>query len=386
MDFKGLKVLLLDGFGRQIPGMLRQLHEIGCEVTTLNSSRLDPGYASRYPKHKIVIKGLKDDSEILEEAVEAEITSGKYDVVIPITDKSTDYVTKNEERFGSFVKIAAAPYSAFIKAYDKEETLRVCQEIGVPCPLTRMDDETVEEYVAKAKFPLALKPRKGTGSIGFRKVDTPEELFELISSGAVIPEQYVIQEFIPQDDIQYVVYMFVDRNGETKSSLSVAKRRWFPVDGGSMCLGQAVDRPDLVEYSKKLLNGVNWTGYCQVGYINDPRDNVPKILEINGRIPASVKICHLCGANIAQQLIEFAYGEEVTPFTTDIRNGIKLRYFQTDFLWFLKSKNRFKSKPSWFNPLNTKDYIFSWRDPWPFFAYSLRGLFSYKKEMKKRKR
>lgn len=386
MDFKNIRVLLLDGYGRQIPGMLWMLHDLGCEITTLNSSKLDPGYASRYPKHKIVVKGLKDDLSIMEEAIEKEIVSGKYDVVIPITEKATNYIRKNSERLEKYVKVAAAPYESFMRAYDKEETLKVCQEIGVPCPWTRMDNETVEEYLTKVKFPLALKPRKGTGSIGFRKVDSKEDLMQLIDSGAVVPDEYVIQEYIPQDDIQYVVYMFVDQNGEVKSSLTAAKKRWFPIDGGSMCLGEAVDRPDLVEYSKKLLNGINWTGYCQVGYINDPRDNVPKILEINGRVPASVKLCYLCGCNIAQQLIEFAYGEEVTAFSTDIKNGIKLRYFQTDFLWFLKSKNRFKSKPSWFNPSNTKDYIFSWRDPWPFFAYSLRGMFSYKKEMKKRER
>ena len=70
MNFKEIKVLLLDGYGRQIPGMLWMLHDLGCEITTLNSSKLDPGYASRYPDHKIVVKGLKDDLSIMEKAIE----------------------------------------------------------------------------------------------------------------------------------------------------------------------------------------------------------------------------------------------------------------------------------------------------------------------------
>ena len=365
MDFKNLRVLVLDGYGRQIPGMLWQLHDLGCHITTLNSSKLDPGFSSRYPHKRFVVHGLKD--------------------ALPVTEKATNYIAKNAVKFKE-VKIASAPYDAFIRAYDKEETLKVCQEIGVPCPWTRMDNETIDEYLNKAKFPLAVKPRKGTGSIGFRKVETKEELFELIESGLVIPEEYVIQEFIPQDDIQYVCYMFLDKNGELKSSMTAAKRRWFPIDGGSMCLGQAVERPDLIDYSLKLLKGIGWSGFCQVGYINDPRDNVPKVLEINGRIPASVKICYLCGSNIMQQLIEFAMNEEVTAFDTDIHNGVSLRYFQTDFLWFLKSKQRFKSKPSWFNFTNSKDYIFSIKDPFPFFSYSFKGLVNYDKEMKKRER
>lgn len=386
MKFEDLNVLVLDGYGRQIPGILKQLYDLKCNITTVSCSRLDPGYASRYPSKKLISKGFKDDIDEMEKFIFDQLTSDNYDVVIPVLEPSTDYITRNATLFSKHVKIAAAPYEAFIKAYDKEETLKVCQELEIPCPLTRMDTETVEEYLKRAKYPLALKPRKGTGSIGFRRVDTREELLKLITDGTIDPDQYVIQEFIPQNDIQYVTYMFIGADNEIKSAMTAAKLRWFPIDGGSMCLGEAVERPDLVEYSRKLLNGIGWRGFCQVGYINDPRDNTPKILEINGRIPASVKICYLCGCNIMQQMIENAYDEPVTVFQTDIHNGIKLRYAQTDLLWFIKSSNRLSSKPSWFNRKNTRDYIFDAKDPWPYFSYSLKGLFRYKSDMKKRER
>lgn len=386
MNFKGLRVLVLDGYGRQIPGILKQLHDLECCITTISCSKLDPGYASKYPTVRLLSSGFKENLDEMEKVIDRELCSGKYDVVIPVLEPSTNFITKNSEKYSKNVKIAAAPYKAFIKAYDKEETLKVCQQVGVPCPLTRMEDESVDDYLIKAKYPLALKPRKGTGSMGFRRVNTKDELLDLIKNGTVNPDEYVIQEYIPQNDIQYVTYMFIGADGETKSAMTAAKLRWFPIDGGSMCLGEAVDRPDLIKYSEKLLKGIGWRGFCQVGYINDPRDNVPKILEINGRIPASVKICYLCGCNIMKQMIEDSYNEPVTKYKTDIHGGIRLRYAQTDFLWFLKSRNRFSSKPSWFDRMNTKDYIFGWDDPWPYFAYSLKGVLRYKKDMEKRKR
>ena len=57
MDYKGKRVLVLDGFGRQQASILRQLHDLKCIITTVNDSKLDVGYASHYPHHRIVEKG-----------------------------------------------------------------------------------------------------------------------------------------------------------------------------------------------------------------------------------------------------------------------------------------------------------------------------------------
>lgn len=386
MDFKRIRVLLLDGYGRQIPSILQQLHDLGCIISTVSCSKCDPGYASRYPTKRILCATYQNDTKAMEELIDKELCSGEYDVVIPVLEPSTNFITKNTKKYSEYVRIAAAPYEAFVRAYDKEETLRVCQKIGVPCPCTKMDDETLEEYLGKVDFPLALKPRKGTGSIGFHRVENQGELYTLINEGKVIPEEYVIQEFIPQDDIQYVCDIFIDKDGQLKSVVVAEKNRWFPIDGGAACFLRTVDRPDIIEMSYELLKEIGWSGFCAVSYINDPRDNTPKILEINGRIPAGVKLCSICDIKIIQQMLEQAFGEPVTKFEANIHNGICLRYLHTDLLWLMKSPNRFQVKPSWFNFMNNRDYIFSLRDPIPFFAYAFRGIAKYKTEMEKRKR
>ena len=386
MNFKGLRVLIPDAYSRQVPNILYQLRLLQCEVTTVSSSKFDPGYASRYADKKHVVSGLKDDSILRNNTISQFLATDQYDVVLPITEPVTEFLLNNVASMNVHTRVAAAPLDAFVKAYDKMQTLNACRLAGVPHPLTRMDSETVEEYVAHAKFPLALKPRKAAGSIGFCKVDNTGELYDLIRNGKVVPENYVIQEFIPQTDIQYVNYVFIDDAGKAKASLVAEKLRWFPIDGGSATLLRTTRRPDIEVMSQKLLKTLRWRGYCQVGYINDPRDNTPKILEINGRIPASIKLCHLSGINVIQQMIELAYGAPVTSFLENQHIGQSLRYFQTDFLWLLKSPNRFKTKPSWFNFHQNHDYIFSWRDPWPFFAYSLRGIERYGVEMQKRDR
>ena len=106
-------------------------------------------------------------------------------------------------------------------------------------------------------------------------------------------------------------------------------------------------------------------------------------MEINPRVSGSVKIAFIAGTDQACQMKELAEGKQVTEYR-DYEIGWRLRCFQTDFLWFLKSPNRFKAKPSWFSWRRTKEQIFSLSDPIPWFAFTIKGLRNYRSEMDKR--
>ena len=84
-------------------------------------------------------------------------------------------------------------------------------------------------------------------------------------------------------------------------------------------------------------------------------------------------------------MLDKAYGEKLVPMTKPIREGLGLRYFHTDIMWLIKSPNRFSAKPSWFDFRRSRDYIFSWADPIPFFSYAIEHMMTYKKDMSKRK-
>ena len=141
MDFKGKKVLLLDGFGRQIASILIQLRRLGCVVTTMNASKLDIGYSSRYPKKKILVKGIREDSDIYREAIRKAISEEKYDIIFPVIERSTEIVHElNLNGELGDAKIVAAPKEAFEMAYDKQKTMTVCMENGIPCPITKLDN------------------------------------------------------------------------------------------------------------------------------------------------------------------------------------------------------------------------------------------------------
>ena len=245
LRYKGKKVLLLDGYGRQIPSLLHQLHELGCKVTTMCESRLDVGFTSRYPSRRIVVHGIREDVDIYRQAIEKELENG-YDVLFPILEKSTDICTDGKiSALYPGLKIIAAPREAFLKAYDKQQTMTACMKNGIPCPITKMDDETMDDFLSRVSFPLAAKPRKGSGSAGFKKIHTREELDQYIADGDIVPEEYVIQEFIPQDKYMCNCYVMMDDQQNPMYSLALKTYRWYPVDGGPGCFARTVDQPEV---------------------------------------------------------------------------------------------------------------------------------------------
>lgn len=385
-DLKGIRVLLLEGFARQVMPMMKALHDLGCHITTYNTSKLDMGYASRYPDKKILAFWDRNSAEKSLEALICELKKDKYDVVIPLTDFSAILLSQNKAELSQYASMAVNDWDVFRMASDKLNTMKVCMENGIPCPFTIQNADSIEDILSSGiKYPFVIKPRTGYGSIGFHRIDNEEQLYKAFEKESVKHGKLLAQEYIPQTDIQYKAELFIDQNNEVKSAVVFNKSRWYPIDGGSSCCNTTVDRPDIVESCTKLLRLLRWKGYADIDLIQDPRTGTAKIMEINPRITGSVKICFTAGVDFARQIIEFETGREVTAYDSYKVDCI-MRYMHTDVLWFIKSPDRFRSKPSWFSFKNTTDQIFSLNDPLPFFTYSLQGLARFKTEVNKKKR
>lgn len=383
--YKDLRVLLIEGRARQIMPLMKSLKKYGCHITTYNSSKLDMGYASKYPNKKIISYCNSKDPKGTWQAIKKELITKQYDLVIPLNDFVAIILSQHKEELIPYVKIAANDWEVFQLASDKLKTMKICMDNNIPCPRTYLADESLDKLAnLNLTYPICIKPRTGYAAVGFRKINTQNELLDVVVKTKEKYGASLLQEYIPQTDLQYKAELFVDRNGEIKSACVFAKLRWYPIDGGSSTLNVTVRRPDIVETCTKLLKVMGWRGYADVDLIQDPRDNIAKVMEINPRITGSVKICYAAGVNFTQQIIQDYLGEEVTPYL-DYKIGQYLRYLHTDILWFIKSPTRFKTKPSWFNFRNSTDQIWSFDDPLPWFAYTLQGITKIRGDKKKRK-
>lgn len=380
MDFSNIKVLVPEA-GKQALAMIRGLKELGCHVTVVCQSKLNAGYASKLPDRKILFENLLSDVEGTYKFLLDEVKKGGYDVLMPIGEKSTSIVNAHEDKFKSILKVACAPMRAYIQVFNKQNTFDKAIEIGTPSPYTRHSSQSVEDYLVKAQFPLIIKPRQGVGSIGFHKFKSESELREWLSRPDFNIDDYVLQEFVKFEH-RIGTLVFMDQDGNACTSYNTDVLRQFPPDAGSAILIKTTKAPEIQEHFIHLLRELHWQGYAAGCFMIDKNTGEPRLLEINGRIPATVKLAYMCGFNIARQMLEMTYGENVTQYPYYSGKDMYVRHFDTDLAWFLKSKDRFHSKPSWFSWKDTCDVLYSKDDPKPFWSNLWYNILSYKAKMK----
>lgn len=382
MDFKNIRVLVPEG-GKQALAMIRGLKELGCYVTVICGTKLNPCYSSNKPDIKLLWKNfLKDDQESFA-ILERELVSGKYDVLMPIGEFSTSFVNRHDEELKKYVKLACAPREAYMKVFNKQVTFDHAMQLGIPCPYTRVSDQPVDDFIANAHFPVIIKPRQGVGSIGFHKFNTVDDLQKKLLDPSFCIDEYVLQEFV-EFEHRIGALTFMDSKGNVCTNYATDVLRWFPLDAGSAILIKAADAPEILEQNNRLLKALHWQGYSAACYMIEKGTGQPKLLEINGRIPATVKLAYLLGFNIAQQMLELAYGAQVTQYSQNKKFDIYVRHFDTELAWFLKSPDRFRANPSWFSWKNTWDVLYSSDDKMPFFTNLWLNVKQYRKKMKMR--
>ena len=383
-SLKGVRVLLLEGFARQNMALIPALKKLGCHVTTYNASRLDIGYASRFPDVKLIEPWDRNDEDFSFEALMDVLKRDHYDVLIPTTDFSARLLADHLQELSLYANPAENGENLFYRVMNKQQTMRFCELADVPHPRTWYDMDCLEDVLkADIGYPFAIKPRIGYGGIGFKVIHDEAELRKRFEKTMKRCGPMLAQEYIPQDGGQLQCQVFMDERGEAASAVLFDKTRWYPIAGGSSCCNTTRHDPAIVADCVRLLRTIGWQGYADVDLILDPRDGRAKVMEINPRVTGGVKIVFKAGVDVARQIVELALGLPVTRYP-EYRDGVRLRFMHTDLLWLLQSPHRFKTRPNWFDFRRTSDMIFSLRDPWPWVTFTVQSLKKRKSEMAKR--
>ena len=140
-EYSRIRVLLIEGRARQVLPMSKSLRELGCEITTYNGSKLDPGYASKYPHRKLLaICDIRKPEESYK-AIKTELEKYHYDIVIPMNDDVAIMLAKHKKDLKPLTTIACTDWPVFEMACDKLRTMEVCMKNGLPCPQTFLSKE-----------------------------------------------------------------------------------------------------------------------------------------------------------------------------------------------------------------------------------------------------
>ncbi|MDR1055990.1 MAG: ATP-grasp domain-containing protein [Prevotellaceae bacterium] len=357
-------ILILDAEGTQTLSIVRSLYKNGYKIYGFFHSKLSYGYHTRYIHQKILIQYKSPEAYL--SFVQQFLSDKKIDIIIPMSDNSAQFLSKNKGLLSQYSNFIVPDYDVFKKGYDKNELMKVCAQHNFPHPRTIDLKECKGLIDDKSIFPALIKPNYTTGGRGMMLVNN---LDEFNKSYPNIRKHYGschLQEFIVSGGKQIKVQLFLDNDSNLLFHSVIFKQRYYPDNGGSSCCNITIEDKKLVDLCYQILKEIKWIGFADFDSIEDPKDGVMKIMEINPRIPACIKSAIKSGIDYGLIIADYSLG--YTPKEYKYIPGKKLRHLGFDFLWFLHSPNRFKTKPNWFKFFEKNLYFqdFSWDDPLPF--------------------
>jgi predicted ATP-grasp superfamily ATP-dependent carboligase len=359
---------------------VRSLGRQGLKVTVGEQGRFPLSAFSRYCYGRVRYASPERDTSAFVDWLSSHLKRERYEVAMPV-DQHTFYLfSKNKEALSSSTTIPVADFQSFKQAYDKALTFRLAESAGIPCPKTDCftTQAQVEAFAGQAVFPLVIKPRIGSGSRGVTYVRNAEEL---IRQWQVINQEQprpLVQEYIPPGGDALGVSLLFNKDSEPRAIFVHKRLREYPLSGGPSTLRESVARTDVVELAVRLLRAMNWYGIAMVEFKVDPRDGIPKLMEVNPKLWGSLSLAIASGIDFPALLYHIAVNGDIAP-VLDYRVGVRGRFLPADALHFLANPNRFRLKPSFFQfgDSNTHGDIWDPDDPGPalgfLFALIWRG-------------
>ena len=342
-----MKKVLILGSGLQALSTACSLKQENYYVSAFISEESESFY-SRFIDNKICPNiSVLDEGEYLKFLLDF-LIKDKHDVIIPMSDVHAEFLSKNKKIIETKgCKCAIPNYEIFEQVNDKWNLLSFCEKNNFPCPRTRLiNSDNINDIINFVGFPALIKPNISVGARGIKLVNKREDLEYYYN---IIYKQYgncSLQEYINnEEDPYYNVMLYRNQYGVIVNYVIIEILRYYPIKGGSSCFCKTIKDDYLLDVCSQVLEKLGWVGFADFDVLKDKEGNY-KIIEINPRVPASLRAASVSGVNFPCLIVKDLLEEPVISYNYDVDKY--LRFLGLDIAWFLSSNKRFVVKPSWF--------------------------------------
>lgn len=327
-----------------------------------------------------------EGDELSLEELLAIVRKTHYDVVIPMGDKNVSFLSENKreiEEAGN-CKCACPDRKLLEEVEDKHRFMAFCERNGVPRPKTAvLSSDNLEGAVTEVGFPSLIKPDFSVGARGITRVNNIEELRQSFREVSKKYGACTLQELIENEEYYYNVMLYRTAEGKFLGYAISKIVRMYPVHAGSSSCLVTVENEELLNICKDCLDKLGWVGMADFDVLQRLDNKEYKIIEINARVPASLRAAQVSGVNFPEIIVSDAMGQKIPHY--DYQSGKTLRYLGIDIMWLLKSSNRFKANPGWMRFFGKNIYyqdIFK-QDASTWWTWLAEGLMKFGKRNKR---
>jgi predicted ATP-grasp superfamily ATP-dependent carboligase len=340
--------ILIIGGGLQALSVARSLRKKGHNIIAL----LYKGDVSIKSKqiNKFYITDItpKNAKEYLS-SIHSILKQNSVSVIIPLSDITAELLSLHKEMLEQeyHLKCAIPDYDVFQKANDKWLLLSLCAQNNLPHPKTELlTSNNLQDAADRVGFPALIKPNI---SVGARGITMVYSLSDLQKKYGEILEKYgecTLQEYIDNSGAPYYnVMMYRNQAGDIINTVIMEIVRYYPIKGGSSSFGRTIESKELSAICIKTLEILNWVGFADFDVLKTKNGEF-KIIEINPRVPASIRAAEISGVNFPALIVNDIMNLKIDSYTY-VPNK-QLRYLGLDIMWFISSNKRFSCTPSWF--------------------------------------
>jgi predicted ATP-grasp superfamily ATP-dependent carboligase len=302
-------------------GIVRSLGRRGVPVCVIDDERSISRF-SRYTTYAVRVPTLRDENRVTAALLEA-ADRLRLDgwVLYPTRDEVVGALARNRSTLERRFRVGTDGWSSVRWAWDKRNTHRLAEELGIPAPKTWYVRDARELDTLHDALPVAIKPAIKEHFIYATKVkawraDTVAELTERFEQASAIvgSAEVMIQELIPGDGREQFAYCAFFKEGRSLGSMVVRRRRQHPPEfGRASTFVETVDLPVLDELSERLLRAIDYYGLVELEYKRDSRTGEFKLLDFNARTWGYHTLGQRAGVDFPYMLYADLVGESVEP-------------------------------------------------------------------------
>lgn len=243
----------------------------------------------------------------------------KVDAIICLNDLELPILAANKDKFlaNGIMPVVSDPQVIDI-CFDKYRTAQFVEKLGLKTPKTFISLEKAKEAIGNGglTFPLVLKPRWGSGSIGIEFVTNMEELDEvyamllkkikksILATASSGDEYILIQQKI--EGQEYGLDVMNDLKGNNRG-VSVKKK--LAMRAGETDKAQTVDNAEIRAIGRKLGDSLKHLGNLDVDIFE--KGGKYYVLELNPRFGGGFPFSYEAGVNLPLAIIEWIRGNDV---------------------------------------------------------------------------
>lgn len=244
------------------------------------------------------------------------------DALISLNDLELPILANNKPRFEELgVKVIVSDAEVIDICFDKYKTAQWVESLGLIAPKTyvRLEDAKAALAAGEISFPLFMKPRWGSGSIGLESIADMEELDiyyhlltkkikkTILATASVGDEYILIQEKLT--GAEFGLDVMNDLNGK---NVGVSVKQKMAMRAGETDKAVTRDLPEVREMGRKIGEALRHIGNLDVD-IMQRADGTYCVLELNPRFGGGFPFSYEAGVNMPKAIIQWVKGESVDP-------------------------------------------------------------------------